>query len=522
MRESGRYPLCGVGDINTFAVFSELNRAVLAPTGRAAFIVPSGLATDATTSGFFADLIEHGSLVSFYEFENDGFFAGIGQGHMVRFAITSLTGQGRDSRLADFVFQAKTVAALSDKERHFVLHPDELSLLSPNTRTAPIFQGGTDAELNKHIYRRTGVLWAEREPSGNPWSLSFTTIFHMTNDAHLFHTRSEMQAAGQTLSASVWTGPAGKFLPLIEAKMIHAFNHRYADYSTAGGDSRLHILPPSSTAALTDPNFSALPFYWVSERDVFDALKTNTLPPWALGWRGISDSRASARCIVPCVIPMHGVGNSLPLAFSKGQRSDLICLYAVLTSWALDYAARQKVGGLNVNYHILKQLPVFPPSQLQQAAPWDGTRAIADWLLPRVVELTYTAWDLEPFGVDCGYAGPPFVWDEERRFLLRAELDAAFFHLYLGTPSEWSAGASDALKSKLPTPRDAVSHILETFPIVKKKDLESFGTFRTKDTILDIYDSLTTAITTSTPYQTTLSLPPADPSCRHTACTRTR
>jgi hypothetical protein len=119
--------------------------------------------------------------------------------------------------------------------------------------------------------------------------------------------------------------------------------------------------------------------------------------------------------------------------------------------------------------------------------------------------LTYTAWDLEPFGVDCGYAGPPFVWDEERRFLLRAELDAAFFHLYLGTSDEWSRDASDALKSKLPTPRDAVSHILETFPIVKKKDLESFGTFRTKDTILDIYDSLTTAITTSTPYQTKLS-----------------
>jgi hypothetical protein len=142
---------------------------------------------------------------------------------------------------------------------------------------------------------------------------------------------------------------------------------------------------------------------------------------------------------------------------------------------------------------------------------------VSEWLLPRVVELTYTAWDLEPFGVDCGYAGPPFVWDEERRFLLRAELDAAFFHLYLGTSDEWSRDASDALKSKLPTPRDAVSHILETFPIVKKKDLESFGTFRTKDTILSIYDDLTTAITSPTPYQTKLSPPPADPSSRHPA-----
>jgi hypothetical protein len=131
--------------------------------------------------------------------------------------------------------------------------------------------------------------------------------------------------------------------------------------------------------------------------------------------------------------------------------------------------------------------------------------------------LTYTAWDLEPFAKDCGYEGPPFVWEEERRFQLRAELDAAFFHLYLGTPDEWNRTASEALKSHLPTPRDAVSHILETFPIVKKKDLESFGTFRTKDTILSIYDNLAAAITASTPYQTKLSPPPADASISHAA-----
>jgi hypothetical protein len=52
-----------------------------------------------------------------------------------------------------------------------------------------------------------------------------------------------------------------------------------------------------------------------------------------------------------------------------------------------------------------------------------------------------------------------------------------------------------------------VSHILETFPIVKKKDLESFGTFRTKETILSIYDALTAAIAASTPHQT--KLPPS-------------
>ena len=63
-------------------------------------------------------------------------------------------------------------------------------------------------------------------------------------------------------------------------------------------------------------------------------------------------------------------------------------------------------------------------------APWARSVRIRDWLLPRVLELTYTAWDLKAFADDCGDDGPPFIWDPERRFQLRCEIDAAFFHLY--------------------------------------------------------------------------------------------
>src|SRR5262249_2607689 len=68
----------------------------------------------------------------------------------------------------------------------------------------------------------------------------------------------------------------------------------------------------------------------------------------------------------------------------------------------------------------------------------------------------------------CGYTGDPFIWDETRRSVIRAELDAAFFHLY---------GISEA---------DA-DYILETFPIVKAKDEERFGAYRTKELILAAY-----------------------------------
>jgi hypothetical protein len=71
------------------------------------------------------------------------------------------------------------------------------------------------------------------------------------------------------------------------------------------------------------------------------------------------------------------------------------------------------------------------------------------------------------------------------------------------------------VNASFPTPRHAVSYIMDTFPIVKRKDEAKHGTYRTKQTILQIYDALAESIATGTPYQTLLNPPPADPACCH-------
>ena len=70
LRVSGRYPLAGRGDINTYAVFAEGSRVLMSEHGRMGMILPTGIATDATTQYFFKDLVQRGSLVSLYDFEN--------------------------------------------------------------------------------------------------------------------------------------------------------------------------------------------------------------------------------------------------------------------------------------------------------------------------------------------------------------------------------------------------------------------------------------------------------------------
>jgi hypothetical protein len=140
--------------------------------------------------------------------------------------------------------------------------------------------------------------------------------------------------------------------------------------------------------------------------------------------------------------------------------------------------------------------------------------------------LTYTAWDLEHFANDTGWLGPPFRWDDNRRFLLRCELDAAFFHLYMPADSEgrWKPAKVEdeavrnetteeltSLTAAFPTPHDAVAYIMDTFPIVKRKDEEKWGEYRTKGVILEIYDAMAEAMRTGRAYQTLLDPPPGPP-----------
>jgi hypothetical protein len=217
-----------------------------------------------------------------------------------------------------------------------------------------------------------------------------------------------------------------------------------------------------------------------------------------------------------------GVGDKFLLMLPNTEPQSTVGLLSSLNAFVFDYATRQKLGGTALKYFVTKQLPVLPPSVYAEPAPWTGGKPVADWLLPRVMELTYTAWDLQPFAADCGFDGPPFRWDEGRRFQLRCELDAAFLHLYLGT-GEWRQAANEpdadfaALKEAFPTPRHAAEYILDTFPVVRQADEQKHQSYRTKEQILAVYDALAEAGRTGKPYRTLLDPPPADPRVAHPA-----
>ncbi len=100
--------------------------------------------------------------------------------------------------------------------------------------------------------------------------------------------------------------------------------------------------------------------------------------------------------------------------------------------------------------------------------------------------------DLHRLACDAGINGEPFRGDDDRPFLLRCELDAAFLRLF-------------------DIDRKSASHVIDAFTIVQSREEETHGAYRTKRVILEIYDAMAEAERSGVPFQNRLDPPPVDP-----------
>lgn len=609
----GRYPLTGIGDVDTYALFAETFVGLRNESGRAGIIVKSGIGTDDTYKGFFQHVTQSRLLVTFIGFDNaKRIFPSVHPD--TPFALVTI---GRTDEAAVLRHYILAMDELADARRQFILTPEEFALINPNTRTCPVFRSQRDAELTKKLYRQAPVLIREDvkdaagkviAPEVNPWGIRFQTMFHMSNDSGLFLTRPE-QSENLTL-------------PLYEAKMVHQFDHRWATYATSATGSDDAETVDVSEAQKADSSFSVSPRYWVEVREVLariarapaavrkswlalhkvsvpsekevarqalwlalaawiagelfrrfagppsadgsyndgqklraaqeverrliadypacalalreakitrkkavtefakwaqqdvdvplsddelatlktfsaqapteardgalhaelDAWMDRRSPRWLMGWRDITNA-TNERTVIASVIPRVGVGNKIPLFMLPSSISarHAAALLANLCCLVLDFVARQKIGGTTLNYFYMKQFPILPPDRYAQAD--------LDFIVPRVLELTYTAHDLAPWAADLGYTGAPFPWNPDRRAELRAELDAHYARLYGLDETElrYVLDPADVLGEDYPS---------ETFRVLKEGEIRVFGDYRTRTLVLNAFKTQSAAAPT--------------------------
>ena len=512
--EGGAYPLAGNGDVNLYAIFTELASKLRKSTGAVGFVVPTGICTDDGTKELFGHFVSEGLVQSIYDFENGNSITTVGSDGKVskdkprifpavhasyKFSLLTL----RHSDQPDFCFFLHTVKDLDDKRRHFPLSSEDIMLMNPNTRTLPLLRSLKDYELMKKIYQNSVVVWDESRVEGNVFRLSFMTMFHMSNDSNLF-----------------FSGPGLGRMPLYEGKFISQYDHRFNSYE-GEMDSRGNPAESFCTSAQkANPDFEITPQYWVDEKEVYlrysnapkdikdyyrkgikkvsegpsqandqmqfdftdyqlgldftreeDSVEKTVkdmTPTWCFAFRDIARATDTRTCI-STIIPLSGVGNTLSMM--KDQcLDDAIVLNANLTALPFDYVARNKVGGTHLNQFYFKQLPVIPPS-----AYTDEER---DFVIETSKKLLGTTRKMAEI-LSC----PVTIWNDDERAVLIARLDA-FYAMKYGLDRkdlEFILDPESVMGKGYPT---------QTFPQVKANDIRQFGEYRTQRLVLEAWDEL--------------------------------
>ncbi|MFH1912442.1 MAG: hypothetical protein ABIK91_10565, partial [Pseudomonadota bacterium] len=518
VRQPSAYRALGKGDINTYKLFLERFYALLKAGGHLGIVTPSGLYTDQGCQPLRELFFNESRIVCLYGFENRRAIFNIHRSYKFILFCTEKGGTTEAFRCAFMEHDPERLPVIDTGALEMQI--EHVRKFSPDTLSVMEFKSQRDIDIAAKIYGDWPLLGEVREDS---WNVKFTREFDMTNDSHLFLTRDDLVKMGAVeipcrrwalctnsrydagflenagydeLKQMAVQGEIELFLPLWEGKMIWHFDSYFEE-----------------------------PRYWLNYSRGVECLGPSS---WAVnhyrvGYRDIAAS-TNERTLVSTVIPQVFHGNKIPTVVphadhvpgSGPNEEEALWLASALSSFCIDFLIRQKIS-TTLNFFYAYSLPVPRPNKdsrvgkglyeaiVARAARLICVTAMFSELWRKVFKnewLAGTFW-YPPSQRGKGLYGPQHEQEIRRRLAkeaanltpkwmpacgvhdrkayrrdtrdraqLRAEIDAYVARLY---------GLS----------RDDFSYILDTFPVLKRKEEQAFGEFMSKRKCLEEYDRIT-------------------------------
>ena len=462
---SGRYRLfapgnLGKGDLNVFRMFVEHALDAVREGGFVCQLVPDSLYNGANCMAIRKALLQDHELSRLLGFANRRrvWFPGIhGSAKFALYAAQKVPGGGS--------FEAAFNISKKSELSSLCLLTIPTSLVrrfSPEALAVMEFDSQDEIDIAAQMYSRWPLFaqWADGQLKPR-----LMKEVDMTVDSGLFVKE-----------------PPG--LPVYEGYMVGQYDHAAKAYRSGRGRSAVW-------EALSFTGEKTIrPQWWIRRAQVPEKLRGRA-ESYRIGFCDVA-SPTNERSLMATLLPKGVVaGNTVPtITFEPDECWVYLTWLAIANSMAMDFLVRKKVS-LHLSWTVLNGLP-FPMLQ--------STDAAVRFLSARVLALVCTTEEMldlwtsaaERSNLVASAKFVPGVLDEEPRRTLRCEIDA------------YVAGTLFGLDRK------QLGYILDTFPIVKKRDTKRYGDYRTKHQILEIYDAMQRAIDTGEPYRTLPDPPPAD------------
>lgn len=463
-RSGDAYCYQGKGDINTFKLFVEQSFALLASQGRLGIIVPSSLYTDQGCESLREMCFEFSNIDFLYCFENRWptvFSAVDGRFKFVTFGTQK---GGKTNRLKCAFMQHDPWRLPVIDRSSLTISIEQIKAFSPLSMSIPEFSNEEEVALASTLYERNPPLLSFLKRN---WNTNFQREFHMTGDSHLFIKPNDNKSE---------TG----IVPLVEGKQLWLLSNQFCE-----------------------------PINWMKKDDI--GAKPTTAKT-RIAYRALA-AATNERTFIVAVLPAgYPTGHTINVCPLPDDHAVLIASVQSSVTW--DWLVRSKVT-TSISIFVLEQLP-FPDYIKLSACKSDivgplmarGCRLVCtdnpfagvwksvfsnDWISPDFWypssapidtygpaheqeirrRLRDEAKSLTPeWGPHCGvHDRLPDRRDTGNRAQLRAEIDAYVAHLY---------GLS----------RDDFAYILDTFPVLRKKEEKAFGEFMSKRKCLEEFDRI--------------------------------
>jgi len=481
IRSAKSFELTNNGFINYYSSFAELGDKLISLAGRLGMILQSGIATDESNKGFFDYLINDKKLISVFDFINSEKLFDIDS--RMKFTLLT-TGSSCDTQPKFAFYLTNTRQILL---RGYEISIEDLLKLNPNTKTCTTFRMRKDADLALQIYKNSCHLSLDSTVNDFNGKVELHRMFNATTDRPYF--KNLYNSESFELS---------ELLPVYESKLIWQFDHRFATFDSVSKSDQIKGNARELSSVEKTSSEEILPRFFTDKGRVheFNA-KYGWRYDWYLGIRMVASPTNERTCILS-MIPMSGSVNSLNL-FTNINVQESAVLLASLNSLLVDFVARSKVGNLNVNQWIVRQLPTIAFDKY-------STQELS-FICCRVLELVYTSYSLKAWALDLGYENSPFNFDDERRAVIRAELDAFYMHKH-------KLAREDVLYILNPISVMGSDCPSTTFPGLMANEIREFGEYRTQRLVLREFDRMTLAEANCEEYTSLLVPPPgqqADP-----------
>ena len=451
---SGAYNYSTFGWLNTYLIFTEKYDQVLSNNGFCGIIIPSGILSDKNSMPVFHSLLKKGKISEAVDYINlKHIFPAID--NRTKFCTFVFTGSENQFPESKMSFYNLEINIEKIKNRQILVSYDSLYKISPNTKNCLTVNSNKEYQLVYKIYKNAVIISEDGKES------EFVTkqMFNVSDKADQFVILSD-EIKGTIYHNKIIQNKEEKYLGLYESKLLHQFDHRFSSFENS---SAADIISGNSKyvsdSEKSNYDYSITCRYYIS-KELTEKFYTKHEYQFdaVLATRMIS-SPTNERTLIGAFTPKLAFSNSANLILGKNKDS-LVVLLANLNSFVCDFVCRRRMGGINLNLWNLNQLPIVSFDNIPES--------VKSIIIKNTVLLSNTSNDVSPFFTE--YLGiEEKLWDKKIRYKLQCELDAIFFHLYHLEIED-------------------IEMILDAFPSIKKKDEEIYKTYRTKETIIQLYD----------------------------------